>query len=139
MIRTALRWLLAAFYAFAGFRHLVDPAPFLAITPGWVPLPDAVIALTGVAELAGAIVLLQPWSGRLRRAGGWGLALYAACVFPANINHFAMDMARPDGGWGLGYHVPRVFAQPLLVWLALWVSKAVDWPFAPKKKGERSR
>lgn len=139
MIRTALRWLLAAFYAFAGFRHLVDPAPFLAITPGWVPLPDAVIALTGVAELAGAIVLLQPWSGRLRRAGGWGLALYAACVFPANINHFAMDMARPDGGWGLGYHVPRMFAQPLLVWLALWVSKAVDWPFAPKKKGERSR
>ncbi|MEO1920930.1 DoxX family protein [Blastomonas marina] len=139
MIRTGLRWLLAAFYAFAGFRHLVDPAPFLAITPGWVPLPDAVIALTGVAELAGAIALLQPWSGRLRRAGGWGLALYAACVFPANINHFEMDMARPDGGWGLGYHVPRMFAQPLLVWLALWVSKAVDWPFAPKKKGERSR
>lgn len=139
MIRTGLRWLLAAFYAFAGYRHLVDPAPFLAIAPGWVPVPDAVIALTGVAELAGAIALLQPWSGRLRRAGGWGLALYAACVFPANINHFAMDMTRSDGGWGLGYHVPRMFAQPLLVWLALWVSKAVDWPFAPKKKGERSR
>lgn len=139
MIRTALRWLLAVFYAFAGYRHLADPAPFLAITPDWVPAQDAVIALTGVAELLGAAALLQPWSASLRRAGGWGLALYAACVFPANINHFALDMARADGGWGVGYHIPRMFAQPLLIWLALWVSHAVDWPLARKKKGGRDR
>lgn len=139
VIRTALRWLLALFFAFAGFQHLAEPAPFLAITPAWVPAKGPVVALTGVAELLGAAALLQPWSDRLRRAGGWGLALYAVCVFPANINHFALDMARPDGGWGLGYHVPRMFAQPLLVWLALWVSYAVDWPFTPKKKGGRSR
>lgn len=139
MIRTALRWLLALFYGFAGYQHLADPAPFLAITPTWVPAQESVIALTGVAELLGAAALLQPWSAALRRAGGWGLALYAACVFPANINHFAMDMARPDDGWGLAYHVPRMFAQPLLIWLALWVSQAIDWPFSPKKMGGRSR
>lgn len=139
MIRIALRWLLALFFAFAGYQHLADPLPFRAITPPWVPAHEAVVALTGVAELLGAVALLQPWSDRLRRAGGLGLALYAACVFPANINHFAMDMTRSDGGWGIGYHVPRMFAQPLLIWLALWVSHAIDWPFAPKKKSERSR
>lgn len=129
MIRAALTYLLAAFYAFAGYRHLVGPEPFLSITPGWVPFPEAVVLWTGVAEIAGAIALAQPWSRKLRQAGGIGLALYALCVWPANINHMAMDMARPDGGWGMAYHVPRMAAQPLIIWLALWCGRAIDWPF----------
>ncbi len=74
MIRAALRWLLAAFYALAGVIHLVRPAPFLTIMPGWVPAPEAVVLWTGVAEIAGAVGLVQPFSPRLRRAAGWGLA-----------------------------------------------------------------
>ena len=135
MIRTALRWLLAMLYALAGYLHLAKPTPFLSITPDWVPSPTFVIAATGIAEILGAMALLQPWSRALRRAGGWGLALYAVCVFPANINHFAMDMAREDGGMGLAYHIPRMILQPILVWLALWVSGAIDWPFGGKEKG----
>ena len=134
MARTILRWLLAIFYAFAGWRHLVDPPPFLSITPGWVPVPDEVVWWTGIAEIAGAIALVQPFDRRLRIAGGIGLALYALCVWPANINHMMMDMARPDGGWGMAYHVPRMIAQPLLIWLALWTGGATDWPFRRKRK-----
>jgi uncharacterized membrane protein len=125
LIRLVLRWLLAAFYASAGVIHLINPAPFLTITPAWVPAPVAVVLLTGVAEILGAIGLVQPFSQRLRQAAGWGLALYALCVWPANINHFAMDMARADGGLGLGYHVPRMFAQPVIIWLALWVGECL--------------
>ena len=62
-------------------------------------------------------------TARLRAAAGWGLALYALCVWPANINHFIMDMARPDGGLGLAYHVPRMIAQPVIIWLAILVSR----------------
>lgn len=125
MIRIALRWVLAAVYLLAGVIHLVNPVPFLTITPSWVPAPEAVVLLTGVAEILGAIGLAQPWSRPLRRAAGWGLALYALCVWPANINHFALDMARADGGLGLGYHVPRMFAQPVIIWLALWVGECL--------------
>ncbi len=128
--RAAARWLLALFYATAGIFHLVAPDPFLRIVPGWVPAPDAVVAWTGVAELAGAAALVQPWSRSLRRAGGIGLALYALCVWPANLEHMRIDLARPDGGWRLAYHVPRLLAQPLIVWLALWAGEATDWPFA---------
>jgi len=128
MTRSALRWLLAAFYALAGYFHLASPAPFMAIMPEWVPCPDAVVFWTGIAELLGAGALVQPLSLALRRAGACGLALYAICVFPANIQHFALDMARPDHGFGLGYHVPRMVAQPLLVWLALWTGGVTDWP-----------
>ena len=84
---------------------------------------------TGIAELLGAIALAQPWSRRLARAGGIGLAFYALCVWPANINHFAMDMARAGHGWGLAYHLPRMAAQPVVIWLALWTGGATDWPW----------
>ncbi len=129
MIRTILTYLLAIFYAYAGYRHIVAPDPFLLITPAWVPMPETVVMLTGVAEIAGAIALAQPWSRKLRQAGGIGLALYALCVWPANINHMAMDMASEDGGFGLGYHVPRMIAQPIIIWLALWCGRVTNWPF----------
>lgn len=123
MIRAVLRTILAAFYAFAGYLHIVRPEPFLTIMPGWVPFPEAVVFWTGVAEILGAIALIQPLNLRLRQAGGIGLALYALCVWPANINHFAMDMARADEGLGLAYHVPRMIAQPLIIWWALWAGE----------------
>lgn len=121
--RLPLRWLLAVFYALAGYFHLTNPQPFLTITPAWVPAPTLVVALTGIAELAGAAGLVQPFWPGLRRAAGWGLAAYALCVWPANYNHMLLDLAKPDHGLGLGYHIPRLLAQPLLIWLALWVSR----------------
>jgi len=123
VIRTILRWLLILFYAAAGVAHLAKPAPFLAIMPSWVPAPTVVVALTGLAELAGAAGLLQPWSPALRRAAGWGLAAYALCVWPANFQHLLIDLARSDGGLGLGYHIPRLAFQPVLIWLAWWISR----------------
>lgn len=137
MIRAAVRAVFALFYAAAGMLHLSFPAPFLAIMPPWVPAPAAVVALTGAAELAGAAALLQPvWPG-LRRAAGWGLAAYALCVWPANFQHFFNDLARADHGLGLGYHLPRLAFQPVLIWLALWTAGLCNWPFradAPKAR-----
>lgn len=128
MIRGALRIVLALFYAVAGVFHLLAPRPFLQVTPGWVSAPEQVVLWTGIAEMIGAAALAQPWSAPLRRAGAIGLALYAVCVFPANIEHFAQDMAKPGGGLGLAYHIPRMLAQPLIVWLALWTGGVTDWP-----------
>lgn len=101
----------------------------MRIMPSWVPFPAEVVWLTGVAEGLGALALIQPWSDRLRKAGGIGLALYALCVWPANVQHMLIDLARPDGeGLSLAYHVPRLAAQPLLIWLALWAGSITDWP-----------
>lgn len=120
---------LALFYGAAGIFHLFLPAPFLAIMPGWVPWPDELVLLTGIAELAGAAGLVQPFAPRLRRAAAIGLALYAVCVFPANINHFLLDMAKGEPAMNWGYHLPRMLFQPIIVWLALWAGEAIDWPF----------
>lgn len=131
--RATARWVLAVLYCTAGYFHIAAPRPFLEIMPSWVAAPAQVVLLTGLAEIAAALALAQSWSQRLRRAGALGLALYAICVFPANINHFAIDMARPDGGWGLAYHLPRMALQPVLVWTALWSGGVTNWPFARRR------
>jgi uncharacterized membrane protein len=82
--RRLMRWTMAIFYGLAGILHLATPDPFLAITPDLVPAPHAVILLTGLCEIAGAAALL---TRRLRWWAGAMLALYAVCVFPANIKH----------------------------------------------------
>ena len=127
--RDATRWVIAAFYLVAGYFHLAAPAPFLQIMPDWVPYPVEVVYWTGIAEIAGAAALLQPAGPLLRKAGAIGLALYALCVWPANANHMLIDMARGDGGLGMAYHVPRMLAQPLLIWATLWCARVTDWPF----------
>ena len=126
--RLIWRYLLVAFFGAAGVIHIVAPAAFLRITPGWVPYPDDVIFYTGVAEILGAVGVLIPQTRRL--AGGM-LALYVACVWPANIKH-ALDAL--DGWTGLPpswwYHLPRQFLQPVIFWWALYVTHVTDWPFA---------
>ncbi len=124
-----LRILIAIFYLLAGIAHLRSPAGFLAITPDWVPFPEFVIAFTGIAEIAGAIGLMIP---RLRYAAGIGLALYALCVWPANIHHAINNVAVDGQTLSWSYHGPRFLAQPVIIWLALWVGKVTDWPFRRK-------
>ena len=124
--RTALRWLLALAYGYAGLAHLARPAPFLAITPPWVPAPELVVTATGIAEIAGAIGLMIPAT---RKAAGWGLALYALCVWPANFHHAIANVAIGGATLSWWYHGPRLAAQPLIIWWALWAGGATDWPF----------
>jgi len=106
---------LAPLYGLAGVIHLAKPALFLSVMPAWVLHPEAVITITGVAELAGAIGLFV---GRTRRLAGAMLALYAVCVYPANILHAVHDLSTGTG-LGMFYHYPRLFAQPFICWWAL--------------------
>lgn len=129
-IRPVMRIVLALFYGVAGYIHLANPAPFLAIMPAAIPYPEAFVFWTGVAELAGAAALVQPFAPKLRKAAGIGLALYAVCVWPANINHMILDLSGArESPLSLAYHAPRMAAQPVLIWLALWVSGTTNWPF----------
>ncbi len=119
-----MRIIVAAFYFAAGILHLSSPAGFILIVPSFVPWPAQVVWLTGLCEIAGAMGLFIP---HLRKAAGWGLALYAVAVFPANINHALNHIdvgALPNSWW---YHIPRFALQPVLVWWALYCSGAIEW------------
>ena len=125
--------MLAGLFALAGVLHLLTPEPFLDVTPAWVPWPEQVIRFTGVAELLGAAGLLAP---RVRKAAAAGLALYALCVWPANMKH-AFDQLEPGGGLPLSwlYHGPRLLLQPVIIWWCLWAGGVTDWPFRRRRTG----
>lgn len=129
--RRIARGTLALFYAVAGVAHLLATDAMVRITPAWVPFPHAVVIATGLCELAGAAGLM---TRRWRVAAGWSLALYAVCVFPANIKH-ALD-GLPAGQIQLGwwYHAPRLAFQPVLVWWALFAGELVTWPFGRERR-----
>ena len=124
--RAAMRAALALFYFAAGVLHLGATDAFLPIVPDWTPWPREVVLLTGVCEILGAIALM---TSRLRRLAGVMLAAYAVCVFPANLKHAFAGVhvaGLPDS---FAYHAPRLAAQPLLVWAALFAAGVTDWPF----------
>jgi uncharacterized membrane protein len=114
-LRGVMRWIMAAFYAVAGIVHLLRPEASLPIVPDWVPLPREVILATGICELAGPAALL---TSRLRRITGLMLALYALCVWPANIKHAVEGIHLPSIPDSWGYHGPRLVFQPVLIWWA---------------------
>jgi uncharacterized membrane protein len=124
--RWILRAMLALIYAYVGFRHLHVPEFFLPIVPNWVPEPRLVVLLTGACEIAGAIGLM---TGRFRYFAGIMLALYAVCVYPANIKHALESVAIGGSKLGWGYHGPRLAFQPVFVWWALFAGAVIDWPF----------
>src|SRR5690349_18020618 len=120
-----MRWIMALFYAAAGVVHLARPDAFLPIVPQWVPAAHDVVLATGVCELLGAAGLL--WQ-RFRWIAGVMLAVYAVCVFPANVKHAFEGLSVPpipDSWW---YHGPRLAFQPILVWWALFCAGVIDWP-----------
>ncbi|WP_240616730.1 DoxX family protein [Sphingorhabdus sp. YGSMI21] len=131
LARRFFRWLLALFYLVAGIAHIRSPDGFLAITPDWVPFAEQIILFTGIAEIAGAVGLLVPPGlvPKARYAAGLGLALYAVCVYPANINHAINNVVIGGQTASWLYHGPRLAFQPIFVWWALIAGGVTNWPF----------
>lgn len=89
-VQLVLRILLAGVFAFMGVTHFVPRVrrgmramiPPALRRPG-MPSPAFLVAVTGVAELAGAGGLLTPWP-LLRELTGIALVVFLILVFPAN-------------------------------------------------------
>ena len=116
---------MSAVYIVFGFVHLWKAEGFLPIMPPLVPYPRQVIQFTGVCEVLGGLGLLIP---RVRWLAGLMLAIYAICVWPANIYQALAHVhvpPLPDSWW---YHAPRLAFQPIFVWWALFAGGVVDWP-----------
>ena len=101
--------------------HFVIPRSYEAIVPPWLPLRREAVAISGVAEIAGAAAVVP---ARSRRFARWWLLGLLVAVFPANV-----QMAlHPEQVPGLGLkRVPRwaLWARlPLQPLAMLWVWRA---------------
>ncbi|PSK98980.1 putative membrane protein [Murinocardiopsis flavida] len=85
---------LGVFLVTAGAAHFAAPAYFRTLVPAWVPAPGAVVAATGLAEIAVAGLLMAPG---LRAAGGWAAAALITGYLASHLDaarHAHADRAR---------------------------------------------
>ena len=120
-VRTLARWLLAVGLGFAGINHFTNATAFNAQVPPWMPWPEAVIAVSGVIEVALALALVL-WT-RFRTQVGWVVAAFLVVIFPGNISQFVTQ----TNAFGLDSDLARgirLVFQPVLVVWALWCTGA---------------
>lgn len=107
---------LVALFGVAGVMHFLRPESFLSIVPAFLPRPDLVVAVSGIAELLGAAGLV--WR-RTRRAAGIGLIMLLVAVFPANIKMLADAISHDASPLWQAALWARLPLQPLLIWM-IW-------------------
>ena len=110
-------------FVFCGFglAHFALSDVLASMIPPALPHPYALVAISGVCEIAGGIGL---WIPRLRRAAGMGLVLLLVCVFPANVyaaQHQIFIPGTEGPWWTLWVRLPFQ-----LVYVALVIGAAMD-------------
>jgi uncharacterized membrane protein len=113
----ALRWALATMLLFTASAHFTARKESLVrMVPNWLPRPRAVIFITGVLEILGAVGLLLPFTQRLAAIC---LVLLFVAMFPANIR--AARLGLTMGGQPV---TPLWLRAPMqLLFMALvWIS-----------------
>ena len=96
MRSTTARFLLAALFGTSGTLHFIFPYEYASVIPPWLPAHTALVAISGLCELAGAIGVLIPL---IRPLAGWGLLLLCVAVFPANIQMWLTAIAQSKPWW----------------------------------------
>ena len=85
MRERALRILFGVTFIVAGALHLLFPRVYLRAMPPYLPMPQALVLVSGLAEMGLGAGLFTRWS----RWAAWGLIALLVAVFPANV-HMAL-------------------------------------------------
>ena len=114
-----VRYLLGVFFVVAGANHFISPDVYLEMMPSWLPLHGPAVFWSGVAEVAGGLML---FFDRTARAGGIFLILVLIAVFPANINAAIDPESVPPfddiPSWLLWVRLPLQPLLAVLIWVA---------------------
>jgi uncharacterized membrane protein len=119
-----LLWIMAAFYVFGGFNHLMNPDFYLALMPPGLPNPEWLNVLSGLAEIILGVYILEP---RTRVLAAWGIIALLIAVFPANIYAAFENVGAggPGTGPGVAAYVRLPFQALFIVW-AWWYTRPDD-------------
>ena len=97
-----------------GIAHFVATDIEMRIVPPYIPWPRAMVLISGVFELLGAVGVLIP---RVRRAAGIGLIALTIAVTPANVYMLQHSEQFGISEWVL---IARLPLQVLLLLLIAW-------------------
>ena len=96
---------LSLFSILGGLNHFLNAQFYIDMMPSYLPAPRALVAISGLFEIAGGLGILHP---RTRKPAGWGLIALLIAVFPANLNMAlnADQFAATSPRWALYARLP---------------------------------
>ena len=113
------RAVMGALYVVAGMGHFAATRAYMGIMPDYLSAHRELVLVSGVAEVAGGLGVLLPWT---RRSAAWGLLVLLVAVMPANV-WMAQHPERWPGipPWVLWLRLP--LQAPLLWWAWMYTRK----------------
>lgn len=120
-LKLLAKWGVGLLFVAAGVNHFARPDFYVKIMPPYLPSPDLLVAVSGVAEVLLGVLLLIP---RFTVPAACGLIALLIAVFPANL-HMALNAELypefpPAALWG------RLPLQCLLIALVYWFTRVAD-------------
>lgn len=96
-----------------GIMHLLNPEGLTYMIEGILPYPKLWVYLTGMLEIAFAILLHVK---KLQKVVGWLIIIYLIAIFPANINVAIQNLPPPGGLPPQRWYVwSRLLFQPVYI------------------------
>ncbi len=111
----------SAHFVPASVTVMPNHADLVAMVPPTIPFPSAMVYLTGVLEILGALGLIVT---RTRRAAAYCLVLLFAVMLPANI--YAATAEIPFAGEPASPLWQRIPEQILFAAVALWATRGTQ-------------
>lgn len=117
LIKKISLWVLAGFFFAAGLNHFRNPGFYLPLIPPYLPFPNLINLVSGIAEILLSIGFLFTQS---RKPAAILTILMLVAFIPSHVYFIEIGGCVPDGlcaplwlGW-----VRLVIIHPLLMW---WV------------------
>lgn len=116
--KTLMKYLLSAFFIFAGVNHFRDPEFYLRIMPPYLPWHSTLHLTAGAFEVIFGVMLLIP---RFQNLAAWGLIALLLAVYPANIHMAINHQLYPE--LPMAFHWIRLPLQFVFIAWAWWFTK----------------
>jgi uncharacterized membrane protein len=130
-IKSALRYVMAAFYIYAGVSHFTRPEFFLSLMPPYFPLHTELVYLSGVAEIVLGVLVAIP---RTAMFAGWGIIAMLITFLPVHVHMLVNNHLYPEAPtWAL---VARFPLQAIFILWAYWYT--TDRPPRREVEGVRA-
>ena len=110
-------YIMGVVYILAGVNHFIKEGFYEKMLAGFLPFPEALVYISGVAEILCGVGLMVPST---RRMAAWATVLLLVAIFPANIN---MALHREKWDYSALMLYLRLPIQFLLIWLAYIYTK----------------
>ncbi len=103
---------MASLYGVGGVMHFLKPGFYRPMMPPYIPMPDLMIGLSGIAEIGLGLLLLP---SATRPFAAWGVIALLFAVWPANIHAALHPETMPKvSSVALWVRVP--LQLPLMYW-----------------------